>query len=213
MTGRSAGSGPEHRVPRRAGPGTGDPEPVTVLLPEGHEWLRVADAAWTEPLDPAFARARGGRWNAPGSFPVLYLNHDLHTARAQIRRLLDGSPVDPEDLDPPWVLVLARLPARQRAADALGDDGLLALGLPAGYPRTSDGRIVAHEVCRAAGERVHARGLRGVLARSAATDDGTGVELAWFPAPRARARPVADPIPFTTWWRVRDTGELDRARR
>lgn len=60
------------------------------------------------------------RWNPPSSFPTLYLNGDLHAARAQIDRLLQGQPVDPEDLaDPGFVLVTATLPRGQDVADAL----------------------------------------------------------------------------------------------
>ncbi len=188
--------------------GPDDPAPDGVVLADGHAWMRVADERWIDPLDPSYAARHGGRWNPPASFPVLYLNRDIHTARAQIRRLLDGSPVDPEDLDPPWILVIARLPTRQRAADAVTDAGLRALGLPVTYPVARNGRPVGHRRCREAGARVHDRGLRGVLARSAATPDGTGVELAWFPAPRARARPVGDPVPFLLWWRARDEEEL-----
>ena len=45
-------------------------------LPGDHVWWRIADPAWSNPLDPDFAWRRGGRWNPPDSFPVLYLNED-----------------------------------------------------------------------------------------------------------------------------------------
>ncbi|HEY1466234.1 MAG TPA: RES domain-containing protein, partial [Acidimicrobiales bacterium] len=58
---------------------------IAVLrIPDDHTWLRVADTTWSDPLDPSWAATFGGRWNAAGSFPVLYVNEDLATARAQI---------------------------------------------------------------------------------------------------------------------------------
>ncbi len=68
------------------------------LQPNGHRWLRVCRPAWDDPFDTASSQAAGGRWNPPGSWPTLYLNRDVATARAQIIRLLDGTPVDPDDL-------------------------------------------------------------------------------------------------------------------
>ena len=50
---------------------------VTLLretLPDGHEWLRIADPSWTNPLDPGFAQELGGGGIRHSVFPVLYLN-------------------------------------------------------------------------------------------------------------------------------------------
>lgn len=177
-------------------------------------WLRVADEAWQDPLDATYAQRHGGRWNAPASFPVLYVNADLVTAQAQVRHLLAGQPVNPEDLDPPWVLVAAALPRRQRVADAVTPAGLAALGLPRGYPLDDSGRPVPRQRCQPLGSAVRDAGLAGVSCRSAATEDGSGRELAWFPARRSsRARAVADPIPFDRWWFAADFETLlpDRA--
>lgn len=174
--------------------------PHTIRLPDGHHWLRVADPAWVEPLDPGFARDRGGRWNPPGSFPALYLNEDLVTARAQVLKLLEGSPVEPEDLDQGFDLVVATLPRAQVAADAGSDDGLEALGLPVTYPRYGNYRPVGHEVCQPVGMMVHQAGLRGVYARSAAIGDGSGRELAWFPARETSRAALVERRRFQEWW-------------
>ncbi len=161
----------------------------------------MADEKWEDPLDPAFAGRSGGRWNPPGSFPTLYLNEDVGTARAQIHKMLEGSPVRPEDLDPPYVLVAATLPSRQIVADAVTNQGLDALDLPSSYPMDASGHRVARATCQPIGSVVKAVGLRGVHARSAATPDGTGRELAWFPArSTSKATPIGDPLPFITWW-------------
>lgn len=175
--------------------------PHTQSLPVDHVWWRLADAAWEDPLDPTWADRLGGRWNAPGDGPTLYLNADLETARAQLPRLLQGTPIDPEDLrdDAPFVLVPAMLPTRQRVADATSDTGLVALGLPRTYPRRARGGEVPWSACRRAAREVRRAGLRGVFARSAATPDGSGSELAWFPAPGARARAAGPSLGFAEW--------------
>jgi hypothetical protein len=175
--------------------------PIPRRLPNTKRWYRVADEKWDHPLDPGFAQRFGGRWNPPNSHPTLYLNEDLHTARAQIARMLDRSPVRPDDLDTPYVLITATLPARQVVADAVTDVGLDGLGLPETYPVDDDGATVPHTTCQPIGSAVKDEGLRGVHTRSAATPDGTGRELAWFPARTAsRATAIGDPLPFSSWW-------------
>ncbi len=174
---------------------------ITERLRDGQAWFRVADVAWKDPLDPTYAAVHGGRWNPPRSFPVLYLNEDVATARAQIRFMLEGSPVDPEDLDPPFVLVTATLPRSQVVANATTSEGLEELGLPATYPVDETGTHIPRERCQPIGVAVHDTGLRGIHCRSAATFDGSGRELAWFPArPSSKAHQVGDPIPFSEWW-------------
>lgn len=176
-------------------------DPVTERLHDGHLWLRVADSEWVDPLDPTYAQHRGGRWNPPNSHVTLYLNEDRDTARAQIQRMLESSPVRPEDIDGGFVLIEATLPSRQDVADALTNSGVEALGLPKTYPLDDGGQTVPHEICQPIGTDVKALGLRGIHARSAATPGGSGRELAWFPARRSsRALPVGDPIPFEIWW-------------
>lgn len=175
------------------------PHPTT--LPDAHRWWRVADLAWDDPLDPTWADHVGGRWNTPGDGPTLYLNLDVETARAQISRLLEGSPIDPEDLrdDAPYILVPVALPSRQRVADATTDTGLVALGLPRTYPLTARGHGVRWAPCRTAARTSRSAGLRGVLSRCAATSDGHGRELAWFPARGARARTDGVVLAFAQW--------------
>ena len=176
-------------------------KPVPRRLPNTKRWYRVADEKWGDPLDPTFAQRHGGRWNPPKSHPTLYLNEDVDTARAQIQRMLEDSPVRPDDLDPPYVLVMATLPSRQVVADAVTDVGLDALGLPATYPIDDDGAAIPHATCQPIGSVVKDEGLRGVHTRSAATIDGTGRELAWFPARRSsQATAFGDPLPFSEWW-------------
>ena len=175
--------------------------PVPRRLPNTKRWLRVADEKWDDPLDPTFAQHRGGRWNPPSSFPTLYLNEDINTARSQIRHMLDGYPVRPQDLDPPYVLIPATLPSQQVVADAVTDVGLESLELPRTYPMDNHGNLVPHGGCQPIGLAVKEEGLRGIHCRSAATQDGSERELAWFPArPTSKAKPIGEAIPFDIWW-------------
>lgn len=166
--------------------------PRTVTLPDRRTWLRVADPLWTDPLDPSFAAATGGRWNPPGSFPVLYLNADVGTARLQIDRIVADQPFTADDLDDDaYLLVAATLPRGQTCAEAVSRAGLKSVGLPPSYPLNAAGALVERGVCQPVGTEVHAAGLRGVWCVSALWPTHGGRELAWFPATtRSRARPV-----------------------
>jgi hypothetical protein len=173
----------------------------TELLPDDHVWYRIAEAGWSDPLDPSFAAVRGGRWNPPNSHPTLYLNEDRRTARRNLAAFIDGWPYEPEDLraDTGPVLVHAALPADQRVADAHTAAGVAAVGLPPTYPLDGDGRLVGHDRCQPIGLEVKRAGLRGVRARSARAPQGDLRELAWFPASRrSRARKLKVE-PFGDW--------------
>lgn len=172
-------------------------------LADRHDWWRIADPAWTDPLDPGFAKRYGGRWNPPDSFPALYLNQDLATARANLRAFVAAWPYEPEDLrdDTGPLLIACSLPRRQIVCDVHSHAGVRAAGLPDTYPLEHDGSPVTHGRCQPIGARAKAERLRGVRARSAQTADGTGRELAWFPASvRSRAR-RRDTLAYTAWYR------------
>ena len=172
------------------------------MLADGHVWLRVADAEWTNPLDTTFAARAGGRWNPPESFPTLYLNEDLVTARINMQLFTDAWPYGPEDLleEAAPVLVEAMLPRQQRVADAHSPKGVTSLGLPKLYPLDAAGVAVPRSVCQPIGAAVHRARLRGVRSRSAQTPLGAGRELAWFPASgRSRAKAGAR-LPFGQWF-------------
>jgi hypothetical protein len=188
--------------------------PLAAALPDRRIWLRVASPNWINPLDPAWAGMQGGRWNPPNAFPTLYFNADVRTARLQVERLCEGMPFSPEDLaDDAYTLVPARLPPSQRAADAVSPPGLASLGLPTSYPLDEFGKAVDHAVCQATGKRVHGSGLNGVWCRSAASTDGHGRELAWFPGTRAAQALRKQPIAFGQWRHAstwRDIGLVDQ---
>jgi RES domain len=186
----------------------------TVALPEERVWLRVASAEWKNSLDPSHAQRAGGRWNPPDAFPVLYLNGDLTTARSQLERMLEGYPAGLDDLDEDaFVLVAARLPKRQRCADAASAAGLNALELPKTYPLDAKGKPVTHSRCQRIGVAVRGRRLQGLWCRSAATSDGRGRELAWFPSgARSKARRVwKRPLSLGAWLYARQWADIGLA--
>lgn len=148
----------------------------------GGLYVRVADPDWDDPLSGRFAKARGGRWNAPGAFPVVYLNAGERVARANVLRRFAGLPYGPEDLElsAAPALVSAVVP-EDDFADAVSDTGCVAAGLPATYPVDASGDPVSHEVCHPVGGRARGAGLPGIACRSAApAAPPGGEELAHF---------------------------------
>jgi RES domain-containing protein len=145
----------------------------------------VADPGWANPLDGGFAAERGGRWNPPESFPVVYLCGSVEVARANVYRKLEGQPYGPEDLIPASgpVLVRASVPD-DRYLNAVTEAGLRDLGLPKSYPRDSRRRRIPWRRCQPIGLRAWEAGLPGVAARSAAASSGE--ELAYFGRRRLR---------------------------
>jgi hypothetical protein len=160
-------------------------------------YYRVADPDWEHPLTGDYARERGGRWNAPGTVPVVYLNRDVVTARAYVRHKYAGLPYGPELLrdERGPVLVSTEVPDDDYV-DAVSDAGRVDLGLPASYPRDESGKVVSWVVCQPIGQRAWEAGERGIACRSAQPD---GVEeLAYFS--RARALLIIDRVPFGQWF-------------
>lgn len=188
---------------------------IETVLHDGHVWLRIAKPHYADLFDPSHAQERGGRWNPPRSWPTLYLNHDLRTVHAQVRHLFLDRAIDPDDLgdDAPIVLAAATLPARQRVANLTSDEGLTEVGLATAYPLDQHGLPIPHAATQAVGKRVHDAGLRGVFCRSAATGDGAGRELAWFPSAGGRARAVwPRPLGFGRWRHARRLSDIRRPR-
>jgi hypothetical protein len=163
-------------------------------------YLRVTEPDWEEPLDGTHAAQRGGRWNPPESFPVVYLCRSVEVARANVYRLLADQPYGPEDLRPEAapVLVVTTVP-RRHYLDVITDAGCRAVGLPATYPRDSSRRLIGHARCQRIGERAWAEGLPGVASRSAAsTAPRDGEELAYFV--RDRRLVARETISFEEWF-------------
>lgn len=170
------------------------------LLPIGHPWLRVAARDWEDPLDPTFAQRLGGRWNPPDSWPTLYLNRTAEAARAQITRLLRGTPFGGEDLADDAFDLVSVLLSPADVVDCMTDEGLAAAGLPSSYPADEIGRVVGHGTCQEVGRLAHEAGFGGVEARSAVDRDlpREASELAWW-ADGARVEQIGPRLPFGEW--------------
>ena len=153
-----------------------------LLVARGGVYVRVADPDWDDPLSGEHAQARGGRWNAPGSFPVVYLNGDERVARANLMQRFAGLPYGPEDLEPSSAPVLvSTVVPEDDFVDVLSDAGCVAVGLPATYPLDEHGSPVPHEVCQPVGRAARDAGLPGMACRSAApAAPPGGEELARF---------------------------------
>jgi hypothetical protein len=148
----------------------------------GGPYVRVADPAWLQPLDPRFAQERGGRWNPPDSFAVVYLCAGPEVARAVVVRRFEGLPYGIVDLLPSRgpALIETDVPAG-RLVDVVGDAGCRAAGLPTTYPFDGRGRRITWERTQPVGAAAWAQGERGVACRSATiAKRERGEELAWF---------------------------------
>ena len=171
-----------------------------LAIRRGGRYLRVADPDWNDPLSGEYAMSRGGRWNPPDSFPVVYLNRDEHVARANVLHRFDGLPYGPDDLDPDAAPVLVgTVVPRRRYVDVVSDEGCLSSGLPVTYPRDESGAAVSHERCRPVGEAAWGAGLPGIACRSAApAAPADGEELAWFA--RGSSLTPTEVRPFGDWF-------------
>jgi hypothetical protein len=155
---------------------------MTEHVRRGGRYLRVADPEWADPLEGSYSMQSGKRWNARGSFPVVYLNATIEVARANCDEWFAGQPYGPLDLDPDKapVLVETDVPTAEYA-DAVSDSGCTALGLPSTYPLDASGAKVPWSACQAIGQRLWDEIERGIACRSAALPRGVvGEELAYF---------------------------------
>ncbi len=164
--------------------------------------VRVADPAWRRPLDPAFARERGGRWNPPRSFPVLYLCAGREVARYVVLGRFVGLPYGLLDLraDRRPVLIETGVP-EHRAVDVVSDAGCRAASLPGSYPYDSRGTKIGWERTQPIGSAAWEQSERSIACRSAALPKGdVGEELAWFVRDRTDRLTVSARRPFDEWF-------------
>lgn len=117
-----------------------------------------------DPLSGEGARRRGGRFNPPESFPVLYLCSTRACAVAEFSRAGNRLAIGPEGLLPRHVFRYAlRL---ERIVDLTNEENLRRLGITA-----LD--LVAEDlsVTRSIGEAVHTLGIQGIRSPSATGQD------------------------------------------
>lgn len=168
----------------------------------GGAYFRVADPDWRDPLDGRYAAERGGRWNPPRSFPVVYLNREIAVARANVALRFAGRPYTPELLNPEEAPVLVEtLVSEEDYVDVVTDAGCVAVGLPVAYPRDERGEALPHGRCQAIGSLAWAAGANGVACRSAArAAPPAGEELAWFQQPGRVPLPLVLRHGFDEWF-------------
>lgn len=170
-------------------------------LARGGEYHRVCKPEWSDCSDTRHS-LRGGRWNPPGSFEVLYLNRTERTAALQALANFRGEAHSLLDLRPERRPELQGFEvAEGEFVDAVGSEGLVEIGLPADYPAGHEGGS-AWPVCQGIGSAAHAAGAAGIACRSACAgaDPARDEELALFVTER---RPPATPLrrrAFAEWF-------------
>lgn len=166
----------------------------------GGTYLSVADPSWANPLDGSLSAGAGGRWNPPGSFPVVYLFSHVDVARSFVIAKHQGFPYSVTDLRPDRQPDLVQTSVRDESfVDVLTDSGCAAAGLPKTYPRDHAKRAIGWDRCRPAGEAAWNQGESGVACRSAtARRTDSGEELAWFQ--RRRRLKKGGVQPFEDWF-------------
>lgn len=171
-------------------------------MSRGGRYLRVTDPTWRRPLDPRFAAGRGGRWNPPGSFPVVYLCATRVVARANVLRRFAGLPYALLDVlfDRRPALIETDVPDR-RAVDVVTDAGCRAAGLPITYPFEQRGVVVTWDRTQPIGTVAWDQGEAAIAARSAALPKGErGEELAWVVRTNDDRLRVAARRQFDDWF-------------
>jgi RES domain-containing protein len=138
------------------------------VVRRGGGFNRLVEPSWQDPLDTGYSKSRGGRWNPPGSFGVLYLNASEPMARLQVDHKLAGQPYSVEDLNPTEQHDLVDVQVTEAdVLDCASDQGLQSVGLPVSYPFDDDARPVPHEACQPVGEAGYLERIAGIACRSA----------------------------------------------
>ncbi len=160
----------------------------------------MADPDWARPLDGRPSAERGGRWNAPGSFPVVYLFTTVELARSFVLAKFRGLPYSVLDMTAERRPVLVHTDvAEDRFVDAVTNQGCAAAGLPRAYPLDDSGSAFPQERCRPIGQAAWDQDEPGIACRSASARAGDrGEELAWFQ--RAERLRLAGRQAFEDWF-------------
>lgn len=163
-------------------------------------YYRVADPDWDDPLDGSYSLVNGGRWNAPDTFPVIYLNQTIDLARKYVDQKFAGLPYGVNALreERKPLLVPVSIP-KTEYVDIVSNEGCRAAGLPETYPFDSDGSRIPHLTCQPIGLVAWQSDEKGILCRSAT--EGASLEeeeLALFIqiGPLRRAKPIL----FDDWY-------------
>jgi hypothetical protein len=170
----------------------------------GGRYVRVADPAWRSPLDPRFAERRGGRWNPPGSFPVVYLCASHEVARALVLDRFVLLPYGLLDLRPERRPILIETDvSERRVVDVVTDAGCRAATLPTTYPLDGRGRRIGWSRTQPIGSAAFEQGEAGIACRSASLPRRErGEELAWFVRDRGDRLRTLRRLAFDDWFQT-----------
>lgn len=150
------------------------------------------------PLDGTYSMKEGKRWNAKGSFPVVYTNCSLEVAIANLWHQFEGEAGDPWDVAEEKQADLYEIPLSQPGlVDIVSPEGIAGVGLPPAYPAG-----VRWSATQRLGSRLHAERRPGVWCSSAA--DPAGQEVALFTNFSEPATPRRPPKRLWEWFPVPD---------
>lgn len=134
---------------------------------------RYINHRYNEPMDGRPSMRRGGRWNAPGSFPVVYTSCSIDVAVANLWRRYEGEVAQPWDESEEEQADLYEIQIDQDGlVDIASPAGIAGVGLPSTYPSN-----VPRTTTQPIGRRLHREGRPGVWCRSAALPSGQEVAL------------------------------------
>jgi hypothetical protein len=99
-----------------------------------HVIYRVVRTSWSNPLDASFSRVGDKRWNAPGTFPVLYSCCSESVARAITFDLYRTASIDLDDLTQAMRPELVEIQWAGDVVDMFSPAGITAAGFDGDYP-------------------------------------------------------------------------------
>jgi RES domain-containing protein len=165
--------------------------------------FRCIPNASTAPLSSQYSVSSGGRWNAQGTYPVLYTFLSQGTARDWLSISYANAGVSPADLEPSRLPDLVVLDGSyDNVANLTTEEGLTEVGLPSTYP-VGYTTTAAWSVTQPVGANICSQGHTAILTCSASASSWDGplenwAELAIFtdnaPAPR-----LVDRLPYDDW--------------
>ncbi len=162
---------------------------------------RCIPSSSNTPLSAEYSVTYGGRWNAAGTYPVMYTFLSPQLARQWVATTM--SPYGPHEVEPenlPDLLVLDW--ELDNVADLTCTAGLNEAGLPSTYPQGFTGTS-NWTVTQSVGATIHSAGHTSVLTRSASATEWSGqvetyAEIAVF-TDQAPSPTLSKRIPCGDW--------------
>jgi RES domain len=140
---------------------------------------RTIPATSTTPLATQYSVTTGGRWNAKGSYEVLYTFTSPNTARNFLTTKAAQAGLSLDDLQPSRQQDLVILNGTYgNVADLTTDEGLEEVGLPSSYP-IGFMDMNAYSVTQPIGATLHDTGHSSILTRSASATNWEGPMKNW----------------------------------